>query len=85
MTNGNRSMATEIQFTERPAKRGIRLEDVLKRIRPTEVSNTGENPELEERFQQWQARWGTRQDQISRRLQLLDHALQEDTIAEGAE
>lgn len=85
MTDGNRSMATEIQFTERPSKRGVRLEDVLKRIRPAEVAGSGGNPELEQTFYQWQARWGTRQDQISRRLQLLDNALQEDTIAEGAE
>ena len=85
MSNRNRSLTSEIQFSERSTKRGIRLEDVLKRIRPTQMSATEGNPELEQTFQQWQARWGTQQEQISRRLQLLDHALQEDTIAEGAE
>lgn len=78
-------MAAEIQFVERPLKRGARLEDVLKRIRPAAIAEGGGDPELDRTYQQWQARWGDQQEQISRRLSLLDHALQEDTVAEAAE
>jgi hypothetical protein len=73
-------MSTEIEFAALPGKRGAKLEDVLRRIRLIDPTGTPEtDPEMEHLFDHWQSRWVEQREQVSRRLELLAEALEDQT------
>ncbi len=73
-------MSTEIEFAALPGKRGAKLEDVLRRIHLIDPTGTPEtDPEMEQLFDHWQSRWVEQREQVSRRLELLAEALEDQT------
>ena len=72
-------MPPEIEISERPGKRGIRLEDVLRRIQPCGETLPATDPELDSIFEAWQEKWLGDWDQVTRRLELLASALGEES------